>query len=137
MTHRTSVPDPDPPRSEIICPQGSGSGSQIINFGSESGSGSLRPHDYRAKRVRTTVYRCIFSIRIQNWQCSEYGSGYETLVARQLTSSYWKTVGSSSKALDMTILVCFFSAADPVAVFFIDFFTQSSPPAKMRGNDDI
>jgi hypothetical protein len=37
----------------------------------------------------------------------------------------------------MTILVCFFSAADPVAVFFIDFFTQSSPPAKMRGNDDI
>jgi hypothetical protein len=29
-----SVRDPDPPGSEIICPQGSGSGSEIINFGS-------------------------------------------------------------------------------------------------------
>ena len=34
----TSVPDPDPPRSEIIWPPGSG--SKIINFGSGSGSGS-------------------------------------------------------------------------------------------------
>ena len=35
-----SVPDPerDPPGSKIIRPQGSG--SEIINFGSESGSGS-------------------------------------------------------------------------------------------------
>jgi len=33
---RSSVPDPDPPGSEIIWPQGSG--SEIINFGSGSGS---------------------------------------------------------------------------------------------------
>ena len=32
----TSIPDPDPPGSEIIWPQGSG--SEIINFGSGSGS---------------------------------------------------------------------------------------------------
>ena len=36
-----SITDPDPPGSEIIWPQGSGSGSEIINFGSRSGSGSF------------------------------------------------------------------------------------------------